>query len=43
MLNFSMLGGDPQGGYPRDGMYVNAGDDEFVDAQNVFDDEYEGT
>jgi hypothetical protein len=43
MLNFSMVGGDPPGGYPRDGVCVNAGDDEFVDAQNVFDDEYEGT
>jgi hypothetical protein len=31
MLNFSMVGGDPLGGYPRDGVYVH-GDDEFVDA-----------
>jgi hypothetical protein len=42
MLNFFMVGGDPPGGYPREGIYVD-GDDVFVDARNVFDDADEGT
>jgi hypothetical protein len=38
MLNFLMLGGDPPAGYPSEGIYVD-GEDEFVDARTVFDDE----
>jgi hypothetical protein len=40
MLNFSMLGGNPLGGYLQKGIYVD-GDNKFVDTQNVFDERIE--
>jgi hypothetical protein len=37
MLNFSMLGGDPPQGYPREGIHVH-GQDKVIEDRNVFDD-----